>query len=208
LTALRVEEPIAAGCRRGAPQRLAAEHLGRGGDRPLRSGEYRGRGEQLGDVGVELSVSGRQLREAEVGEPRLAGVVDDDVGESQIAVGDSSAVQCIHLLPHGRQRLVVDRIGGSEGSSGHGLEGEEHRVDADVTRSHQLGRAHTAGPCCERQRGLVFDLPANRQVRQGVASVLQPHGPGGAIERVRGLLLGSHHLDEQTVSVGGRREPG
>ena len=63
------------------------------------------RRQQLGHVGGEEQVRGGQLAEAEVDEPHLAVVVEEDVGEAEVAVGDAVPAQSASELPdRGRAR--------------------------------------------------------------------------------------------------------
>ena len=93
-----------------------------------------GRGEQLGDVGVEHLVGGGDLGEAEVDEPGPPVGGEQHVGEAQVAVGDAMRAQLRDALPDLRQHRVRDGLvcDAVERVAGGALVGEQEAVVADA----------------------------------------------------------------------------
>ena len=70
-------------------QRRRVDGGGGVGDGPLGTDVQAGRGQQLGDVGGEQQIRRGHLAEAEVDQPHLAAVVEEDVRQPEVAVGDA-----------------------------------------------------------------------------------------------------------------------
>ena len=77
----------------GPRQGRRVDGAGGVGDGPLRADVQARRGEQLGDVGGEQQIGGGDLAEAEVDEPDLTVVVEEDVRQPEVTMGDPVPAQ-------------------------------------------------------------------------------------------------------------------
>jgi hypothetical protein len=122
--------------------------------------DVRARGcDQFGDVGGQQEVGGRDLAEAEVDDPCLPGVVEEEVGEAEIAVGDPVPPELADEVPHcGEHR--VGHVGGGdavERPSGDRLVGEHVAVGLGAGEGAQCRRAHAERCRAQRHERLVLD---------------------------------------------------
>ena len=141
------------------PHRVLPEYPERGVDRALGPDVQRGGGEELSDVRVEECAPRRDLAEPEVGEPRVAGGIDEDGGEGHAAVRDAVLSERGDEAPHLPQEVVGDVVvgEGGEGPAVDRVERDQHRI-----RAHFGDRAHARRPDAdvtglERHQRLVLD---------------------------------------------------
>ena len=108
----------------GSPASTASGGMG---DGALRADVQAGRGEQLGDVGGQQQIGGDHLAEPEVDEPHLTTVVEEDVRQPEVAMGEPVPPQLTdeapdrgeHVIGHLAridpvERLAVDRLVGED----------------------------------------------------------------------------------------------
>jgi hypothetical protein len=192
----------------GRPHGVDAEHRDRRVDRAVGSDAEGERGEQLRHVGVEAGLGDGHLAEAEVDQPRLVEVVEDDVRAAEVAVRDAVRPQDRHLLPHCVQERVVDRVGveAVEGPSVDVVVGEEHRVGPDLGDRAQPRRPHADVARLQRRERLVLDRAPQGDEGALVAHVLQAQPAVQAEEEVLRALGGGAHLHHELGAVVDRGE--
>ena len=149
-----------------------------------------------------------ELAESEVDEPRMVVVVEEDVGEPEVAVGDVALAEVGDLLPELRQHVVGDRVVGNgvERRAVDRFVCEQHRRLVDRCDRQEVGRAHPEIGGTQRDECFVLDGTSERRERRFVADVAQTGAAVEAEEEIGVALVTAQDLHEHTVAVVERAE--
>ena len=176
---------------------VRAEHPQRRGDRALRPGPQRERGQQLGDVHPQQDVPGGDLTGAQVGEVDPAGAVQQQRFAGQPPVGDPPGLQCPHLLPGAVQHLVgdlpvVERV---QRAAVDVLVDEHDGVRAQLGGGDQPGHPRPGRDRRVRQQRLLLQRLTQRDEAAALGDAAQQQTAPGPVEEALRLLFAVHHRD-------------
>ena len=201
-----------------------ADAVDRGGDGAVGADDGGGGGQEMGDVGVELTILRAARRPAPPHHRHLAhlAVAHDEVLGVETAVRDVRAVQDAHLLPGvvdgvGIERVAVHLLGDEDGERTAGA--RDH--DVRDARVHLLRQQHgvrlvldllSPGRKQGRRRVPKRDPApdAGEELRVGLVATDRDHAERpvravGEEDRARDrLLVGGTHAVERHVEVGER----
>jgi hypothetical protein len=204
--AFRVAVERPSGWRRGSAAWICsgAQLRDRGVDGPLGADRHRHRAQQLGHVTGELLRQRRHGAEPEVDQPGLAAVVEHEVGQAQVPMGDPGPMQVGDQAPDPPEDLVAEPLGrhAVQRAPLDPRERQGQPVRVDLGNPEQPGGADAVVGRQRRHQRLLLDRLLQGRRDRLVAQTAEAQPAVETEQQVAAALLAAEDLDEDAASAG------